>query len=75
MTTPSRLLQRGLELLELLGLCGLAVAQPVLAVFGAAPDYFVFEGASRSDIVVFALAVGLAPALLLWALVQLVGLG
>jgi len=73
--TPTPLRQRGRELLELLGLCGLVIAQPVLAVFGAAPDYFVFQGAGRTDIVVFALVVGLGPALVLWALVQLVGFG
>lgn len=73
--TPVSLRHRGRELLELLGLCGLAIAQPVLAVFGAAPDYFVFEGADRADIIAFALVVGLAPALLLWGLVQLVGGG
>lgn len=73
--TPTPLRQRGRELLELLGLCGLVIAQPVLAVFGAAPDYFVFQGAERTDIVAFALVVGLAPAFVLWGLVQLVGLG
>lgn len=73
MSSSSSLRARGLELLELLGLCGLAVAQPVLAVFGAAPDYFVFEGAERADIIAFALVVGLGPALFLWGLVQLVG--
>jgi hypothetical protein len=72
---PSPLRQGGRELLELLGLCGLVIAQPVLAVFGAAPDYFVFEGAGRADIILFALVVGLAPAVLLWGLVQLVGWG
>ena len=40
----------------------------------AAADYFVFEGAGRADIVVFALVVGLAPALLSWGLVQFVGI-
>ena len=75
MSIPSPFGPRGRELLELLGLCGLVIAQPVLAVFGAAPDYFVFEGVGRGDIVVFAIVVGLAPALLLWALVQLVGWG
>ncbi len=73
--TPSPRRQRGRELLELLGLCGLVIAQPVLAVFGAAPDYFVFDGAARADIILFALVVGLAPAFLLWGLVQLVGMG
>ena len=61
--------------LELLGLIGLAVAQPLLAVFGDAPDYFVFQGSSSRDIVVFAVVIVLAPPLVLWALTQLIGWG
>ena len=61
--------------LELLGLSGLAVAQPLLAVFGDAPDYFVFQGSSSRDIVVFAVVIVLAPPLVLWALTQLIGWG
>jgi len=72
---PSPLRLRGRELLELLGLCGVVIAQPVLAVFGGAPDYFVFEGAARADIIAFALIVGLAPPFLLWGLIQVVGWG
>jgi hypothetical protein len=59
--------------LELLGLSGLAVAQPLLAVFGDAPDYFVFKGSSTRDIVAFAFAVVLVPPIALWALAQVVG--
>ncbi|MET0881073.1 MAG: sulfatase, partial [Acidimicrobiales bacterium] len=61
--------------LELLGLSGLAVAQPLLAVFGDAPDYFVFQGSSSRDIVVFAVVIVLAPPLVLWTLTQLIGWG
>jgi hypothetical protein len=53
---------------ELLGLSALAVAQPVLDVFGKAPDAFVFRQADASDIVAFALLVALVPPLVLWAL-------
>ena len=73
MTTDPPPHDRARGFLELLGLCGLVIAQPVLAVFGNAPDYFVFEGAGRAEIIVFALVVGLVPAIGLWALVQLVG--
>ncbi len=46
---------------ELLALCGLAVAQPILDVFGRAPDVFVRAGAGRADIWWFAAIVALAP--------------
>lgn len=62
------------SLLELLGLAGLAIAQPVLAVFGGAPEYFVFQGAEARDIVVFGLVVTVGPALVLWGLTQIIGL-
>jgi hypothetical protein len=51
---------------EIFGLCGLVVAQPVLAVFGQAPEVFVLAGADGPDIVAFALLVILVPPLLLW---------
>jgi hypothetical protein len=54
------------SLLELLALCGLAVAQPVLDVFGRAPEVFIFQGASSADIVWFGILVTLVPALVLW---------
>ena len=75
MTATSTLRAGGRDLLELLGLSGLVVAQPLFADFGAAPDYFVFEGAAGADIVVFALVVGLVPALALLAVVRLLGWG
>jgi hypothetical protein len=62
-------------LLEVAGLCGVAVTQPILAVFGDAPDWFVFHGATSSTIVAFALVVALVPPLVVWAVVQLVGIG
>ncbi len=52
-------------LLELVGLAGLAITQPLLDVFGKAPEVFVQSGASRSDVVLFAVAVALAPAVVL----------
>lgn len=55
---------------ELLGLCGLVVTQPVLAVFGAAPEELTARRASVLAIVGFALAVAVLPALLLWLLEQ-----
>lgn len=59
--------------LELLALCGFAIAQPLLDVFGNAPEEFVFRGASRFDIVAFALVLSLAPALVLWGVEAAVG--
>lgn len=55
-------------LLEILGLSGFAVAQPVLDVFGRSPETFVFRGAGPADVILFALVVTLVPPLGLWLL-------
>jgi hypothetical protein len=65
----------GRSLLEVAGVCGLAVTQPLLADFGAAPDWFVFHGVPASTIVAFGLAVALVPPIAVWAATELVGLG
>lgn len=59
-------------LLELLGLSGIAIAQPLLATFGDSPDFFVFRQASRIDIVLFAVAVAVLPALAILTLEHVV---
>ncbi len=51
---------------ELLALTGLAITQPVLDVLGSSPETFVFRGVEGGQIVVFALAVALVPAAVLW---------
>ncbi len=53
---------------ELVALCGLAIAQPVLDVFARSPEWFAYRGARAGDIVLFALLVTVLPPLLLWAL-------
>ena len=53
--------------LEIVALTGFVVAQPVLDVFGRSPETFVFRGADRSDIVLFAAIVVAVPPLLLGA--------
>lgn len=53
---------------ELAALCGLAFAQPVLGPFGNSPETFIAFGATRGDIVVFALLVAVVPVLAVWAL-------
>jgi hypothetical protein len=57
------------SVLELSGLVGFAVVQPVLGPFGESPETFVSTNATASDIVVFALVVAVVP------LVALAGLG
>ena len=47
---------------ELLAMTGLAVAQPLLDVFGRAPEAFTTRDADRGDLVAFALLVTLVPA-------------
>ncbi|HEX2576002.1 MAG TPA: sulfatase-like hydrolase/transferase [Aquihabitans sp.] len=59
------------SLLEIAGLCGFAVVQPVLGPFGESPETFVGAGAGAGDIVRFALIVTLVPVLVLAALAAL----
>jgi Sulfatase len=59
---------------ELFALAGLAITQPVLDVFGRAPDFFVYREASRAGLVAFAVLVAVLPAAVLWEAEQLVGL-
>jgi hypothetical protein len=54
--------------LEILALSGFAVAQPVLDVFGDNLEAFVFRGADRLQIVVFALLVAFVPPVVLGGL-------
>lgn len=53
--------------LELFALCGFAIAQPVLDVTGRSPDFFLFDGAGRGDVLLLAAIVTFLPALGLWA--------
>jgi sulfatase-like protein len=57
-----------LAFLELLGVCGLAIAQPLLEVTGHSPDWFLFNSASTSDVVLFLIGATLAVPVALWAL-------
>lgn len=60
--------------LELLALAGFALTQPLLSVFGNAPDLFIFRDATTADILVFALVIALVPPLVLWLVELGVGL-
>jgi hypothetical protein len=64
----------GRSWLELFCLSGFAVAQPLLDVYGRAPEVFIFERAEPTDIVLFGLAVVLVPPTVLWAVEQVVAL-
>src|SRR5699024_9722305 len=50
---------------EIFALSGLAVAQPLLDIFGKAPEHFVLRGVDRGGILAFALIVTFAPPLVL----------
>lgn len=52
---------RLLPILELFALAGVAIAVPVLDVFGRSPETFVRAGATRSDLWIFAAAIALGP--------------
>ena len=56
-------------------LCGFVVVQPVLDVMGRSPDFFLFNGAGRWEIVALAALVALVPPLVLWVVEQGAGLG
>ena len=46
----------------------MAIAQPLLDVFGRSPDFFIFHGAGPAEILLFVAAVTLNPALVLWGM-------
>ncbi len=71
-TDPTRR-PRVRDLIELFALCGLAIAQPVLDIFGRATSQFIFRGAERADLVLFGIIVTVLPALALWAVESVVG--
>lgn len=58
---------------ELFALCGVAITQPVLDVFGRAPDVFIEAKAGRFDLWAFAAVVAFVPPLILFALELAVG--
>ena len=60
------------RLLELLALCGLAIAEPVLRVFGQSPDTFLANDVTGIRVVWFATLVALAAPLVLFGLEQVV---
>jgi len=59
------------RLLVLAGLCGLAVAQPLLELLGKSPSTFQYRGLAGKQIAWFAVAVVVVPPVALW----LVGVG
>lgn len=59
---------------ELFALCGFAITLPLLDLFGHNPTQFVFRGADRVDIALWAVLVTFAPAVGLWAVEAMVGL-
>jgi hypothetical protein len=54
-------------------LCGLALAQPLLDIVGKSPDFFLFYGAGRTEVLLLVVAFVLAPPLLLWGIGALAG--
>ena len=60
--------------LELLAVCGLAVAQPLLDITGRSPDFFLFTSADRIDFVLLLVGATLPLPLALWALGAATGL-
>jgi hypothetical protein len=70
----ARLRTELLAFLELFVLCGFAITQPVLDVTGRSPEYFLFNRASRGDILLLAATVTLLPAAVAFAAELLVGL-
>jgi Sulfatase len=55
-----------LAFLELAGLCGLAITQPLLDLIGRSPDFLLMERVGTLDVVLLAAAIALVPPVLLW---------
>jgi hypothetical protein len=60
--------------LELFALCGFVVVQPLLAVIGGNPDFFIFHGVSGGQVMALVAIVGLVPPVVLWTAGGLAGL-
>ncbi|GFJ94756.1 hypothetical protein Prum_083980 [Phytohabitans rumicis] len=71
---PRRAKRELFAFLEVAALCGLAVAQPLLDITGKSPDFFLFYGASRREVLLLVLAVTVVPPVVLWAVGALCGL-
>ena len=63
-----------LAFLELAGLCGLAITQPLLDLIGRSPDFLLMEQVSTLDVVLLAVAIALVPPVLLWGVGAVSGL-
>jgi len=61
-------------LVEIVALCGLVITQPLLDITGKSPDFFLFYGAGRGDILLLVAGYTLVPPLVLWGCGALVGL-
>jgi hypothetical protein len=59
---------------EIFALWGLAIAQPLLDLFGRAPHQFVFRGAEGGDVLLFALGVVVVAPVALWLMGAVIGL-
>jgi hypothetical protein len=62
-------------LAEIVALCGLALAQPLLDVVGRSPDFLLFHGAGLREAVVLAVVAAAVPPLTLWGLAAATRLG
>jgi len=54
------------RLLELLGLAGFAITQPILDTLGRASGYLLFHGVTRSQLLVAGVLIAIVPAVVLW---------
>ncbi|MGH2685021.1 MAG: sulfatase-like hydrolase/transferase [Actinomycetota bacterium] len=54
------------RLLELLGLAGFAITQPILDTLGRASGYLLFHGVTRGQLLVAGVLIAVAPAVVLW---------
>ncbi|MFV2011379.1 MULTISPECIES: sulfatase-like hydrolase/transferase [unclassified Micromonospora] len=62
------------RLLEIVALCGLVVAQPLLDVVGRSPDFFLFHGAGTAEILLLVAFYVVVPPLVCWLPGALIGL-
>ncbi|MFV2018591.1 sulfatase-like hydrolase/transferase [Micromonospora sp. LOL_023] len=73
-SAPSRGRSESGRLLEIVALCGLVVAQPLLDVVGRSPDFFLFHGATTAEILLLVAIYTVLPPLACWLPGLLAGL-
>jgi hypothetical protein len=60
--------------LELFTVCGFAIAQPLLSLYGRSPDALIYHDATPRQVVLFAVVIAVLPPLVFWCGELVIGL-